>query len=181
MRVNSRRQATEHTDLWVTALRTSSSSIWKHWKLVAGFDVTRASFCARPPPPRTVRPGPRPGFGTRAGNNLLGAKGAGLDQLAYPLAGNAFSAGLVGMDAADTADRADPVRCPGLTLPGWHGRSVESGSDVVIGPQRLAMLRITVRVFGAAACSRGLRRRSSECCPPVQWGLLMQSTLDCWP
>ena len=171
------------------SLCTSSSSIWKHWKLIAGIDVTRASFT-----PDRLHHGrcvqvPRPGFWNGAPGTTCshGAKGASLDQLAYPVAGNAavlsclaqgqpgpvLLGGLVGMDAADTADRADPVRCPGLTLPGWQGHPVESGRDVVSRDQRLAMLRMTARASSRMphACSpvRGARRRSSECCPPFQW------------
>jgi hypothetical protein len=125
-------------------------------------DVTRASFV-----PDRLHQGRcvqvrGPDLERRAGNNLLVAKGAGLDQLAYPVAGNAallscLAQGqpgpvLLGMDAADTADRADPVRCPGLTLPGWQGYPVESGSDVVIGPAAGHAANDRQGVFGGAAC-----------------------------
>jgi hypothetical protein len=73
------------------SLCTSSSSIWKHWKLNAGTDVTRAPFTpGRLHHRRRVQVG-----GTdlerRARNNLLGAKDTGLDQLAEPMAGDAAS------------------------------------------------------------------------------------------
>jgi transposase len=114
------------------SLCTSSSSIWKHWKLIAGSQVTRASFTPdRLPQGRCGKVGGED-LERRAGNDLLGAKDASFDQFTYPMAGNAASlsclaqgqpdpvllGGLVGMNVADTADRADPVRCPGLALPG---------------------------------------------------------------
>ena len=73
------------------SLCTSSSSIWKHWKLIAGGEVTRAPFTpGRLHHRRRVQVG-----GTdlerRARNNLLGAKDPGLDQLADPMAGDAAS------------------------------------------------------------------------------------------
>jgi transposase len=120
------------------SLCTSSSSIWKHWELNAGIDVTRAPFTpGRLHHRRRVQVG-----GTdlerRARNNLLGAKNTGFDQLAEPMAGDAASRrrlaqgqpgavllrGLVGVDAADTPDRTDPVRRPGLVLSGWQAHPV---------------------------------------------------------
>jgi hypothetical protein len=130
------------------SLCTSSSSIWKHWELNAGIDVTRAPFTpGRLHHRRRVQVG-----GTdlerRARNNLLGAKNTGFDQLAEPMAGDAASRrrlaqgqpgavllrGLVGVDAADTPDRTDPVRRPGLVLSGWQAHPVQRGCDVLVGP-----------------------------------------------
>jgi transposase len=130
------------------SLCPSCSSIWKHWKLIRSGDVTRAPFA-----PGSFHHGRCIEVGgadleRRAGYNLLGMKDPRLDQLAYPVVGNAASlsclahgqpdpvllGGFVGMNVADTADRADPVRCPGLALPGRQSHPVERGSDVLIRP-----------------------------------------------
>ena len=118
------------------SLCTSSSSIWKHWKLIAGIDVTRASFT-----PDRLRHGRRvqvrgPDLERRAGNNLLGAKGASLDQLAYPVAGNAavlsclaqgqpgpvLLGGLV--VRMPRTRRIEPTRCAVQVLPCPVGRAI---------------------------------------------------------
>jgi hypothetical protein len=56
------------------------------------------------------------------------------------------------MDAADAADRADPVRRPGLALPGRHGHSVERGGDVLIRPAARHAANDRQGVVGGAAC-----------------------------
>jgi len=38
------------------------------------------------------------------------------------------------VNAADTPDRTDPVRRPGLVLSGWQAHPVERGCDVLVGP-----------------------------------------------
>lgn len=130
------------------SLCTSSSSIWKHWELIVGRDVTRAPFTAE-----RLHHGRRiqlrgEDLERRAGNNLLSVKDAGLDQLAYPVAadamslgglaqsqpGSVFLGGLVGVDIADTADRADPMGSPGLALSGRQTHPIERGRDVLVGP-----------------------------------------------
>jgi hypothetical protein len=75
------------------SLCTSSSSIWKHWKLICGGDVTRAPFT-----PSRLHYGRRVHVGDtdlerRTANDLLGGKDACLDQLADPVAGDAASLG----------------------------------------------------------------------------------------
>ena len=130
------------------SLCTSSSSIWKHWKLTAGGDVTRAPFA----PGRLHHRRRIQVRGTdlerRAGDNLLGAKDTRLDQLAEPMTGDAAAlrclaqgqpgavllGGLVGVNAADAPDRADPVCRPGLALAGRQAHPVERGRDVLVGP-----------------------------------------------
>jgi len=73
------------------SLCTSSSSIWKHWKLTAGTDVTRAPFT--PGRLHHYRRIEVRGMDLerRARHNLLGAKDTGLDQLSEPMAGDAAS------------------------------------------------------------------------------------------
>jgi hypothetical protein len=70
------------------SLCTPSSSIWKHWKLIARSKVTRASFT-----PDRLHHGRCSKVGgedleRRSRNDLFSAKDAGFDQLAYPVAGD---------------------------------------------------------------------------------------------
>jgi transposase len=130
------------------SLCTSSSSVWKHWKLIAGGDVTRTPFM-----PGRLQHGRRiqvrgADLERRAGNDLLGAKDTGLDQLAYSMAGYAASlcrlaqgqpgavllGGLVGVDTTDPSDRADPVGRPGLVLAGRQAHPVEGRRDILVRP-----------------------------------------------
>ena len=77
--------------------------------------------------------------------------------------------------------RIEPTRWAVQVLPWPVGRPIRlrvaamSWSD-----QRVAMLRMTARASSEVlqSCSpvQGLRRRSSECCPPFQW---MISTISC--
>jgi hypothetical protein len=153
------------------SLCTPSSSVWKHWKLVAGDDVTRAPFA----PGRLHHRRRIQVRGTdlerRARNNLLGAKDTGLDQLAEPMASDAallggltqrqpgavLLGGLVGVNAADTPDRTDPVRRPGFVLSGRQAHPVERGRDVLVGPagghtayDRQGVVGCTARVLTGA-------------------------------
>jgi transposase len=130
------------------SLCTPSSSIWKHWKLILSSEVTRATFT--PDRRRDGRCGKIRGedLERRAGNDLLGAKYTGFDQLAYPVAGNAALLGrlaqgqpgsillgrLIGVNVADAPDGADPVCRPGLALSGRQSHPVEGGSDILVGP-----------------------------------------------
>jgi hypothetical protein len=158
----------------------------EHWKLIFGDDVTRASLTSRCPHHgrRIQLCGEDLEQGAR--ENLLGTKAAGLDQLADRVAAGATSPGrlaqgqpgsvflgrLVGVDVADTVDRADPMGGPGLALSGRLAHRVERGRDVLIGPAARHAANDRQGVLGGtASCSpvRGLRRRNSECCPPFQW------------
>ena len=168
------------------SLCTSSSSVCKHWKLICDGDVTRAPFTpSRLHHGRCVQVG-----GTdlerRTANDLLGGKDTCLDQLTNPVAGDAASlgrfaqgqpgpvllSGLVGVNVADTADRANPMGGPSLALASRQTHPVERGGDILVRPMacHLAHDRKGI-VGGATPCSpvRGLRRRSSECRPPFQW------------
>src|SRR6202034_3129194 len=120
------------------SLCTSFLSIWKHWKLIGGGDVTRAPFT----PSRLHHCRRIQVRGTdlerRAWNKLLGATDTGLDQLTEPMACDAASfrrlpqgqpgavllGRPVGVNAADTPDRTDPVRRPGFALSGWQPHPV---------------------------------------------------------
>ena len=123
------------------SLCASSSSIWKHWKLIRGGDVTRAPFTpSRLHHRRCVQVGSTD-LERRTANDLLGGKDASLDQLADPVAGDAASlgclaqgqpgavllGGLVGVNVADTADRANPMGGPGLALTSRQAHPVERG------------------------------------------------------
>ena len=75
------------------SLCISSSSIWKHLKLIFGGDVTRAPFTpSRLHHERRVQVGGAD-LERRTANDLLGGKDASLDQLADPVAGDAASLG----------------------------------------------------------------------------------------
>jgi DNA invertase Pin-like site-specific DNA recombinase len=169
------------------SLCISSSSIWKHWKLILSGDVTRAPFTTdRLRHGRCVQVH-GPNLERLAGNNLLGAKDTGLDQLADSVAGNAASlsglaqgqpgpvllGGLVGMDAADAADRADPVRCPGLALPGRQSHPVESGGNVLIRPTGRHATNDRQGVVGGAA---GMFARAGF--TQAQFGVLSAFPMD---
>jgi hypothetical protein len=148
------------------SLCTSSSSIWKHWKLIAGGDVTRAP--SSPSRLHHLRRIQVRGMDLerRARNNLVGAKDTGLDQLAEPVAGDAaslrrfpqgqpgavFLGGLVGVNTADTPDRADPVGGPGLVLASRQAHPVERGRDVLVGPSVSHTPYDSEGSFGGAAC-----------------------------
>ena len=130
------------------SLCTSSSSIWKHWELVFGGEMTRAPFT-----PGRLHHGWRvkvrgEDLERRAANDLLSAKDARFDELADPVAGNAASlgrlaqgqpgsvllGGLIGVNVADASDRADPMGRPGLALAGRQAHPIERGGDVLVGP-----------------------------------------------
>ena len=54
--------------------------------------------------------------------------------LAQGQPGAVLLGGLVGMNVADTPDRADPMRGPGLALASRQAHPVERGGDVLVGP-----------------------------------------------
>src|SRR5579872_2621644 len=143
------------------SLCTSSSSIWKHWKLIRDGDVTRAPFTpSRLHQGRCVEVGGAD-LERCTANDLLGGKEAGLDQLADPVAADAASLGclaqgqpgavllgrLVGVDGADTTDRADAVSSPALALPSWQRHPVERGGDVLVRPSARHAANHCQRVF----------------------------------
>src|ERR1700722_16342629 len=157
------------------SLCTSSLSVWKHWKLFIGGDVTRAAFT----PGRLHHRRRVQVHGTdlerRARNNLLGAKDSGVDQLANPVAGHAASfrrlaqgqpfsflfGGPVGANATDAPDRTDPMGRPGLVLAGRQAHPVERGRDILVGPagghaldDRQGVVGGAARVFTSAGFSQ---------------------------
>jgi transposase len=75
------------------SLCISSLSIWKHWDLIFGGEVTRASFTPDRLHHRRCGKVGGKDLERRAGNDLLSANDAGFDQLAYPMAGDAASLG----------------------------------------------------------------------------------------
>jgi hypothetical protein len=157
------------------SLCTSLLSIWKHWKLVTGGEVTRAPFT----PGRLHHRRRIQVRGTDlergARNNLLGAKDTGADQLANPMAGHAasfrrlaqgqpftvFLSGPVGANATDTPDRTDPMGRPGLVLAGWQSHPVQRGRDILVGPtgshapdDRQGVVGGAARVFARAGLAK---------------------------
>jgi hypothetical protein len=176
------------------SLCTSFSSIWKHWKLIRGGDVTRAPFT-----PSRLHHGWRVQVGgadleRRTANDLLGGKDSSLDQLADPVAGDAASlgrlaqgqpgavllGGLVGVNVADTADRANPMGGPGLALTSRQTHSVERGGDILVGPvaRHLAHHRQGI-VGGAAAVFTRARLTQAQFGMPPALPMNNQNNLLC--
>jgi hypothetical protein len=93
-------------------------------------------------------------------------KDTGLDQLAQPMAGDATSlcrlaqgqpgavllGGLVGVNAADTPDRADPMSRPCVVLAARQAHPVKRGRDVLVGPAGGHAPDDRQGVVGGAAC-----------------------------
>jgi len=125
-----------------------SSNVCKHWNLIFCIEVTRATFTPhRSHDALALEVGGADLVGG-ARNNLLGGKHTSLDQPSNAMAGNptmlgGFShcqpyavllRGAIGVDAANSPDRADPMSRPGLALTGWQPHAVERGGDVLVRP-----------------------------------------------
>jgi hypothetical protein len=169
------------------SLCTPSLSIWKHWKLIASNEVTRASFT-----PDRLRHGRCGEVGgedleRRPGNDLLGTKDAGFDQLAYPVAGDAallgclsqgqprsvLLGGFIGVNATDTPDRADPVCRPGLALSSRQAHPVEGRGDVLVRPAARHAANDGESVVGSAAFVFACARFTQ-----AQFGVLSSLPMD---
>ena len=147
------------------SLYPSCSSIWKHWDLIVGRDVTRAPFAPnRLHDSRGVQVCGED-LERRAGNDLFGAKDAGVDQLAYPMAistaslrrlaqgkpGSVLLGRFVRANAADPSDRADAMGRPGFALSGRQAHPVEGGGDVLVGPAARHAANDRQSIVGRAA------------------------------
>ena len=125
-----------------------SSSICKHWNLIFCVEVTRATFTPhRSHDALALEVGGADLVG-RASNSLLGGKHTSLDQPSNTMAcnptvlggfshcqpGTVLLSGTIGVDAANSPDRADPMSRPGLTLTGWQSHAVQRGGDVLVRP-----------------------------------------------
>jgi len=159
------------------SLCTPSLSVWKHWKLIFGGQVTRAAFT---PDRRRYRWCGKVGgedLERRTGNDLLGAKQAGFNQLAYSVAGDAvllcrlaqgqpssiLLGGFIRVNGADPTDRADPVCRPGFALACWQSHTVESRGDILVRPAaRHAANDRQSLVGGAAVMFAGLGFTKAE-------------------
>src|SRR5690242_13555061 len=126
----------------------SSSSLWKHWKLVFRRDPTRAT-CSRN---RGKEPlgleVDRPDLIGRPWNDLLGGKDAVFDQPPDAVMRNPERRGglghrepfavlvgrTVGVNAVYPAHRADTVRSPGLSLTRWHSHPVQRRGNIRVRP-----------------------------------------------
>src|SRR3954451_19929449 len=130
------------------SLCPSSSSLWKHWKLVLRHGATRASCSAnRVGYPFVLQVGGSD-LVRSTRHNLLGGENTVPDQLAdamvcdpEPRSGlghcqpfATLLGGAVGVDAVHPAHRADTVRGPGLSLTRRHSHSVERGGDIRVRP-----------------------------------------------
>ena len=147
------------------SLCISSSSIWKHWKLIVDCDVTRAPCTPSRLHHRRCVQVDGADLERRTANDLLGGKDASLDQLADPVAGDAaslsglaqgqpgavFLGGLVGVNVADTADRANPMGGPGLALTSWQTHPVERGGDILVRPVARHLAHDRQGIVGGAA------------------------------
>jgi transposase len=116
------------------SLYPSSSSVWKHWKLIVRIGSTRAT-CTRDRGGHSVglEIG-RPNLVGRTGHHLLGRQNVFFDQAANPMMRNAklrcgfgqsqpfaiFLGRTIRMNAIHPAYRAHTVRCPGLPLTCRH-------------------------------------------------------------
>ena len=158
----------------------SSSSLWKHWKLVCRRDATRATCSRDRGKDPLVLQVDGPNLIGSPRHDLLGGKDAVCDQPPDAMMRNPerrsglghrepFAVLLgrtVGVNAVHPAHRADTVRSPSLALtrciPIRFSVAAISASD-----QRVAMLRITASAASGVRhpCSpeRGLRTRSCEC------------------
>src|SRR5438477_645263 len=130
------------------SLCPSSSSIWKHWKLVCRHDATRTT-CS---PNRGGHPFLMQVVGTdlvgSARHNLLGREDAAFDKAADAVERNSEPRGglthrepfavllgrTVSMNAVHPAHRADTVRSPGFSLTGGHSHPVQRRGDVLVRP-----------------------------------------------
>jgi hypothetical protein len=130
------------------SLCPSSSSVWKHWKLVCRHDATRTT-CS---PNRGSHPFLLQVVGTdlvrSAWDNLLGGEDAGLDEPADAVVRNFERRGClghreplavllgrtVGMNSVHPAHRADTVRSSGFSLTGGHSHPVQGRGDVLVRP-----------------------------------------------
>ena len=125
-----------------------SSSICKHWNLIFCVEVMRVTSSPhRSHDALALEVGGADLVG-RAWNNLLGGKHTNLDQPSNTMAGNptvlgGFShcqpgavllSGAIGVDAANSPDRADPMRRPGFTLTGRQSHAVQRGGDILVRP-----------------------------------------------
>jgi transposase len=125
-----------------------SSSICKHCNLIFCIEVTRASFTPhRSHDALALEVGGADLVG-RSSNNLLGGKHTSLDQPSNTMACNpavlgGFShcqpgavllSGAVGVDAANSPDRADPMSSPGLTLTSRQSHTVQRGGNILVRP-----------------------------------------------
>ena len=142
----------------------SSSTLWKHWKLVSRRDATRA-ICSR-------NRGNHP-FVLQVGgsdlvrsswNDLLGGQDTVLDQPPDAVMADAerrfglrhrqplavLLGGTVGMDTVHPAHRTDTVRGPGFALTGRHSHPVQSCCDVRIRPASRHALHHRERLLGRA-------------------------------
>jgi Transposase IS66 family len=130
------------------SLCPSSSSTWKHWKLVCRHDATRTTCLLN----RGSHPFLLQIIGTdlagSARHNLLGGENAVLDEPADAVVCNPeprsglrhrepfaiLLGGTVGMDSIHPAHRADTVRSPGFSLTGGHSHPVQGRGDVRVRP-----------------------------------------------
>jgi hypothetical protein len=143
----------------------SSSSLWKHWKLVFRRDATRA-ICSRN---RGKEPlglqVDRPDLIWRPWNDLLGGKDAVFDQppdavmrhperrsgLGHREPFTVLLGRTVGMNAVHPAHRADTVRRPGLALTRWHSHPVQRRGNVRVRPAGRHAPHHRERLIGRAA------------------------------
>jgi hypothetical protein len=154
------------------SLCPSSSSIWKHWKLVCRHDATRTT-CS---PNRGGHPFLLQVVGAdlvgSARHNLLGREDAALDEAADAVVRYSEPRGglshrepfavllgrTVGMNAVHPAHRADTVRGPGFSLTGGHSHTVQRRGDVLVRPSgRHGPHHREGLVGSAAAVLTGLR------------------------
>jgi hypothetical protein len=130
------------------SLCPSSSSLWKHWKLVSRRNATRATYSRN----RESHPFILQFHGSdlvrRARNNLLGRQNAVVDQSADAVVRDSKSrsglghrepftvllGGTVGMNPVYSAHRADTVRSPGFALTGGHSHPVQRRGDIRVRP-----------------------------------------------
>src|SRR6266436_5890226 len=130
------------------SLCPSSSSTWKHWKLVCRHAATRTTCSFN----RSCHPFLMQIVGTdlvgSARHNLLGGENAVLDQPADAVVCNPerrsglrhrepfaiLLGGTVGIDSIHPAHRADTVRSPGFSLTGGHSHPVQGRGDVLVRP-----------------------------------------------
>ena len=143
----------------------SSSSLWKHWKLVFRRDATRA-ICSgnRVNHPFVLQVG-SPDLIRSPRYDLLGGKDAVADQpsdavvcdperrsgLGHRQPFAVLLGGTVGVNAVDPAHRADTVRGPGLALTGRHSHPVQCRGDIRVRPAGRHAPHHRERCIGRAA------------------------------